>query len=68
MDAARHPGLFQDTVDCHFLLQGLPNPGIEPRSPAFDADSLLSVPPGKPICMRIYISYILGYVVWQVES
>ena len=36
-------------VGCHALLQGnLPNPGIEPRSPAFQADSLLSKPPGKP--------------------
>ena len=26
----------------------LPNPGIEPRSPALPADSLLSEPPGKP--------------------
>ena len=26
----------------------LPNPGIEPRSPALQEDSLLSVPPGKP--------------------
>ena len=26
----------------------LPNPGIEPRSPAFQADSLPSEPPGKP--------------------
>ena len=25
----------------------LPNPGIEPRSPALPADSLLSEPPGK---------------------
>ena len=25
----------------------LPNPGIEPRSPAFQADSLLSEPPEK---------------------
>ena len=25
-----------------------PNPGIEPRSPALQADSLLSEPPGKP--------------------
>ena len=25
----------------------LPNPGIEPRSPAVQADSLLSEPPGK---------------------
>ena len=27
----------------------LPNPGIEPKSPALQADSLLSEPPGKPI-------------------
>ena len=27
----------------------LPNPGIEPRSPTMQADSLLSEPPGKPI-------------------
>ena len=27
----------------------LPNPGIEPRSPAFQADSLPSEPPGKPM-------------------
>ena len=26
----------------------LPNLGIEPRSPALQADSLLSEPPGKP--------------------
>ena len=28
--------------------EDLPNPGIEPRSPALQADSLLSEPPGKP--------------------
>jgi len=27
----------------------LPNPGIGPRSPALQADSLLSEPPGKPL-------------------
>ena len=26
----------------------LPNPGIEPRSPTLQVDSLLSEPPGKP--------------------
>ena len=26
----------------------LPDPGIEPRSPVFQADSLPSEPPGKP--------------------
>ena len=28
--------------------EDLPNPGIEPGSPALQADSLLSKPPGKP--------------------
>ena len=27
----------------------LPDPGIEPRSPAFQADALTSEPPGKPL-------------------
>ena len=27
----------------------LPNPGIEPGSPALQADSLLTEPPGKPL-------------------
>ena len=31
-------------VGCHALLQGLPNPGIQPRSPALQADSLPSEP------------------------
>ena len=29
--------------------RGFPNTGIEPRSPALQADSLLSEPPGKPM-------------------
>ena len=28
--------------------RGFPNPWIKPRSPALQADSLLSEPPGKP--------------------
>ena len=28
----------------------LPNPGIEPRSPALQADSLPAEPRGKPLC------------------
>ena len=36
-------------MGCHFLLPGdLPDPGIEPRSPALRADALTSEPPGKP--------------------
>ena len=30
----------------------LPNPGIEPWSPALLADSLLSEPPGKPVIVH----------------
>ena len=37
-------------MGCHFLLQGnLPDPVIEPGSPALQADALPSEPPGKPI-------------------
>ena len=35
----------------------LPNPGIEPGSPALQADALPSEPPGKPI-KRIRVSTI----------
>ena len=35
-----------------FLSPGdLPNPRIEPGSPAMQADSLLSEPPGKPVVL-----------------
>ena len=34
---------------------GLPNPGIEPGSPALQADALPSAPPGKP-CSQVGIS------------
>ena len=51
------PGLLQST---EFFRQGywsglpfpppgdIPDPGIEPRCPAFQADALLFEPPGKP--------------------
>ena len=35
-------------VGCHAFLQGILNPGIEPRSPTFQVDSLPSEPPQKP--------------------
>ena len=36
-------------VGCHALLQGtLPNPGIKPRSPTLQVDSVPSEPPGEP--------------------
>ena len=34
-------------MQCH-PLGDLPNPGIKPRSPALQADSLPAEPPGKP--------------------
>ena len=41
-------------VGCHFLFQGnLPNPGIKPRSPTLQADSLPSEPPGNPLNGKI---------------
>ena len=41
-------------VGSHCFLQGnLSDPGIEPRSPALQADSLPSEPPGKPFCMFV---------------
>ena len=44
-----HGDSLNTAVGCHILfLQHLPNPGIEPRSPALQADSLPSEPPGKP--------------------
>ena len=37
------------------LLQGnLPNPGIEPRSPALQAGSLPAKPPGKPSIAQMW--------------
>ena len=46
----------------HSLLQrDLPNPGIKPKSPALQADSLPSEPPGKPIsAVGIHISLPFG--------
>ena len=37
----------------HSLLRDLPDPGIEPRSPALQADSSLPEPPGKPENMLV---------------
>ena len=43
----------------------LPNPGIKPRSPAFQADSLLSEPPGKALKIHIYpLSSPASQVLW----
>ena len=46
-------------VGCHFLLQGnLPNPEIEPRSPALQVDTSTSEPPGKPMHIILENLYI----------
>ena len=37
----------------------LPNPEIEPKSPALQADSLPSEPPGKPLRIVLIIKYIV---------
>ena len=42
-----------------FLLQGdLPHPGIEPRSPAFQADALTSEPPGKQTAPKQALNHL----------
>ena len=38
----------------------LPDPGIEPRSPALQADSSLPEPPGKPTVVGLFYSLWLG--------
>ena len=35
----------------------LPNPGIEPGSPTLQADALSSEPPGKPIPLKLCLSF-----------
>ena len=48
----------------------LPNPGIEPLSPAQSGRFFTTVPPGKPICTHVYIciyKYIyMGFLVAQL--
>ena len=38
----------------------LPNPGIEPRTPALQADTLTSEPPGKPAWRVDVLNYVLS--------
>ena len=46
-------------VGSHSLLQGIfPDPGIEPRSPTLEADSLPSERPGTPKCLVIIVNII----------
>ena len=50
-------------VGCHSLLQGIfPDPGIKPRSPALQADSLAAELPGPPraSCYNHYIIILVA--------
>ena len=40
----------------------LPNPGIEPRSPALQVDDLLAEPEGN--IFKIYFRYTFAYIWW----
>ena len=42
-------------VGCHFLLGDLPNPGIKPRSPALQAESLPTELQRKPTSNLIFV-------------
>ena len=44
----------------------LPDPGIEPRSPALQADSLSSEPPGKPFLPMGKVKYGKKVLVLEV--
>ena len=50
----------------------LPDPGIEPRSPALQVDSLLSAPPGKGKMEAKHILYVYFIAVlahcWEGEK
>ena len=51
-------------VGCHFPPSGdLSDPGIEPRSPALQVDSLLSEPSGKPL-LEHWHNHLLIYYWW----
>ena len=45
----------------------LPNPGIEPGSPAFQADALPSEPPGKPIRVYNYTQILLLLQLYDIS-
>ena len=47
--------------------EDLPNPGIEPRSPSLQADSLTSEPPGKPQLLSYWsLNVCVHYTVLSV--
>ena len=62
-------GILQARVGSLSLLQGnLPNPEIEPRSPALQVNSLPAEPPGKPRNTRVgSLSFLQGIFLTQEE-
>ena len=44
----------------------LPDPGIEPRSPALQADALLSEPPEKLLVIIVSIYFTALHVIYNV--
>ena len=55
-------------VGSYFLLQGIfSTQGFKPRSSTLLANSLLSEPPGKPVCIHIYVYVsINGEIVYGI--
>ena len=45
----------------------LPNPGVEPGSPSFQADALTSEPPGKPVVITVVFIYSVPTVLGAVH-
>ena len=46
----------------HFLPGDLPNPGIEPASPALQVDSLPTEPPWKREFVAVGIIFLIGWL------
>ena len=44
----KNTGVGRHSFSCHSFSGDLPDPGIEPMSPAWQEDSLPSEPPGEP--------------------
>ena len=56
------PGQNIGVGSCSLLQGGLPNPGIEPRSPALQADSLPVDPQGKPKNTGVGSLFLLQWI------
>ena len=60
------PGKNTEVGSCSLLQGNPPNSGIEPRSPALQADSFPAEPPG--IHLHIHISLLFYYFNWWLSS